>query len=99
MKLIDKLEENQAEHPETFALCKNSEELQAALNSGKFCGLMGAEGGNMIEGSMENLETLYSRGVRYLGLTWNTSNAIAVSARDETERGKKGGLTDFGRDV
>ncbi len=99
MKLIDKLEENQAEHPETFALCTNSDELQAALNSGKFCGLMGAEGGNMIEGSMENLETLYSRGVRYLGLTWNTSNAIAISAKDETERGKKGGLTDFGRDV
>ena len=99
MKLIDKLEENQAEHPETFVLCKNYGELEAGLNSGKFCGLMGAEGGNMIEGSMDNLETLYSRGVRYLGLTWNTSNAIGVSARDETERGKKGGLTEFGIDV
>ncbi len=99
MKLIDKLEENQAENPETFTLCTNYDQLQSGLNSGKFCGLMGAEGGNMIEGSMENLETLFSRGVRYLGLTWNTSNAIATSARDETERGKKGGLTDFGREV
>lgn len=99
MKLIDKLESFQAENPETFTLCTNYSQLEAGLNSGKFCGLMGAEGGNMIEGSMENLETLYSRGVRYLGLTWNTSNAIAISARDETERGKKGGLTEFGKDV
>lgn len=99
MKLIDKLEENQAENPETFVLCKNYSELESAINSGKFCGLMGAEGGNMIEGSMDNLETLYNRGVRYLGLTWNTSNAIAISAKDEIERGKKGGLTDFGKDI
>lgn len=99
MKLIDKLEETQAENPETFALCRNSAELEAGLSAGKFVGLMGGEGGNMIEGSMENLETLYSRGVRYLGLTWNTSNAIAISAKDETERGKTGGLTEFGVDV
>ncbi len=99
MKLIDKLEENQAENPESFVLCTNYEQLMSGISSGKFCGLMGAEGGNMIEGSMENLETLYSRGVRYLGLTWNTSNAIGVSARDETERGKGGGLTEFGRQV
>lgn len=99
MKLIDKLEENQTENPETFVLCKNYEELTVGLSSGKFCGLMGAEGGNMLEGSMDNLETLYSRGVRYLGLTWNTSNAIGTSARDEIDRGKKGGLNDFGKDV
>lgn len=99
MKLIDKLESFQQENPEGFALCRNYTELESALNSGKFTALMGGEGGNMVEGSMENLETLYSRGVRYLGLTWNTSNAIAVSAKDETERGKKGGLTEFGRDV
>jgi membrane dipeptidase len=60
---------------------------------------MGGEGGNMVEGSMENLETLYERGVRYLGLTWNTSNAIGTSARDESERGRTGGLTDFGKEV
>jgi membrane dipeptidase len=60
---------------------------------------MGGEGGNMIEGSIDKLETLYDRGVRYLGLTWNTSNAIAVSARDESERGRQGGLTEFGKKV
>ena len=99
MKLIDRMEEYSAQYSETFYLAKHYDELMKALSEGKFCGLMGAEGGNMVEGSMENLETLYSRGVRYLGLTWNTSNAIAISARDETEGGRKGGLTEFGRQV
>lgn len=99
MKLIDEMDSYASVYSETFALCKNSAELEAGLNAGKMCGLMGGEGGQMIEGSMENLETLYGRGVRYLGLTWNTSNAIGTSARDENERGKPGGLTDFGKDV
>ncbi|HAX49943.1 MAG TPA: dipeptidase [Ignavibacteria bacterium] len=99
MKLIDKLEENETENPGSFALCRNYAELESGLRAGKFVGLLGGEGGNMIEGSMENLETLYSRGVRYLGLTWNTSNAIAISAKDETERGRAGGLTEFGKGV
>lgn len=98
MKLIDRLEQYEAEYPESFALCTKYEQVISGLNAGKFVGLMGGEGGNMVEGSMENLETLYSRGVRYLGLTWNTSNAIAISARDENN-GKQGGLTEFGRSV
>ncbi|MCI0448684.1 MAG: dipeptidase [Chlorobi bacterium] len=99
MKLIDKMEEYSAEYSETFQLARNYEELMNGLNSGKFCGLMGAEGGGMVEGKMENLETLYNRGVRYLGLTWNTSNEIATSARDESLRGGLGGLTEFGKQV
>lgn len=99
MKLIDRMDDYSERYSDIFALCRNYSELEAGVNSGKMCGLMGAEGGNMIEGSMENLETLYSRGVRYLGLTWNTSNAIGTSARDETDRGKSGGLTDFGKQV
>jgi len=99
MKLIDKLEQTASDYPDMLFLTSDYNQLTDALSKGKFCGLMGAEGGNMIEGSMDNLETLYSRGVRYLGLTWNTSNAIGVSAMDETEHGKRGGLTEFGKQV
>ena len=99
MKLIDRMEEYATLYRDFFALVKNHDELTNALREGKFCGILGAEGGAMIEGKIENLETLYSRGVRYLGLTWNTSNEIAISAQDETERNRKGGLTEFGRYV
>jgi membrane dipeptidase len=99
MKLIDELENYSQSYSDNFCLATNYEELLKGLEWGKFCGLMGGEGGNMIEGSIEKLENLYNRGVRYLGLTWNTSNAIAVSARDESERGRIGGLTEFGKKV
>jgi membrane dipeptidase len=99
MKLINKLEEIQSAFPDELYIAKNYEEIIKRTNEGKFCGLMGAEGGNMIEGSIENLEALHERGVRYLGLTWNTSNSIGTSARDESERGKTGGLTEFGKQV
>jgi membrane dipeptidase len=99
LRLIDYLDKLQSEYPDELYMAENYEELMKRVNEGKFCGLMGAEGGNIIEGSMDNLETIYSRGVRYLGLTWNTSNAIGVSAKDESQRGKKGGLTDFGIEV
>jgi membrane dipeptidase len=98
-KLIDHLEEVAKDYPDMLYLTNNYEDLMTGLNDKHFCGLMGAEGGAMIEGSIEKLEHLYDRGVRYLGLTWNTSNEIGVSARDETERGKKGGLTEFGKEV
>lgn len=98
-KLIDKMEGYSEEYSDIFALCRNYDDLLKGIESGRFCGLMGSEGGSMLEGSMENLITLYNRGVRYLGLTWNTSNEIGVSARDEMDRGKKGGLTEFGFEV
>ncbi len=99
MKLIDKLEEIQSTNPQELYIAKNYQELVGRINQGKFCGLMGAEGGNIIEGSIKNLDILFERGVRYLGLTWNTSNAIGVSARDENERGRTGGLSDFGEET
>ncbi|MGA2667835.1 MAG: dipeptidase [Ignavibacteria bacterium] len=99
LKLIAELEKISNSNPEMLQLVYNYDDLAKYLSEGKFCGLMGAEGGDIIEGSLDKLENIYNRGVRYLGLTWNTSNAIGVSARDESERGKKGGLTDFGKEL
>jgi membrane dipeptidase len=99
MNLIDYIESIEKEYPDMLQLAYNYEGLISRVKEGKFCGLMGAEGGNIIEGSLENLENLYNRGVRYLGLTWNTSNAIGVSARDESQHRRKGGLTEFGKEV
>lgn len=99
MKLIDKLENISSTSPDKFRLTNNYDSLMKYLNENMICGLMGIEGGNIIEGSLDNLVTLHNRGVIYMGLTWNTSNEIAISARDESERGKNGGLTEFGKQV
>jgi membrane dipeptidase len=99
VKLIDRLKTIANENPEMLQLAYNYDDILKFTTTGTFCGLMGTEGGDAIEGSLEKLENIYNRGVRYLGLTWNTSNAIGISARDESERGKKGGLTEFGKEV
>ncbi len=61
--------------------------------------MIGIEGGTVVGNDLDNINSLYNMGVRYIGLTWNNSNNIGSSARDETERGIPGGLTDFGVQV
>ncbi|MGH2575273.1 MAG: dipeptidase, partial [Ignavibacteria bacterium] len=96
---IDKLEEIASNHPDKLSIAYDYSKLIVYLSEGKTCGLLGGEGGTMIEGSLEKLEHLYKRGLRYLTLTWNNSNQIATSSRDEAERNVKGGLTEFGKTV
>lgn len=64
----------------------------------KFCSLFGIEGGTAVEKDLDNINLFYDKGVRYIGLTWNNSNNIGTSSSDES-KGKKGGLTDFGKKV
>jgi len=75
------------------------DEIMSALSKNKICGLIGVEGGTAIGSDVDNVNKLYDMGVRYIGLTWNNSNVIASSAKDETEKGKKGGLSNFGKQV
>jgi len=68
-------------------IVRNSKDLQAAVSSGKLGAMIGVEGGHMIEDEISNLEKLYTRGARYMTLTWNNSTSWASSAADE--RAKK----------
>src|SRR5690606_36333446 len=89
-------------HPDKIALVRTSAELKAAVKAGKMAGMIGVEGGHMIENSLEKLEALANRGMTYMTLTWNNSNPWASSAYDETFRKDSLdhiGLTDFGRQV
>src|SRR5690606_5062752 len=70
----------------------------AALNNyGKIAGVIGVEGGHTIENSLDKLDSLYSRGMRYLTITWNNSTDWATSAKDPQSETK--GLSEFGREV
>src|SRR5690606_39226288 len=59
------------------------------------------EGGNMIEESIENLDSLYKRGARYLTLTWNYNlswaSAAAIEVKSKGNRGK--GLSKKGEQI
>ena len=82
--------------PDTFALCRTSAEVDAAVADGRIASLMGMEGGHSIDSSLDVLRTMHERGVRYLTLTHNENVPWADSATDEPVLG---GLSDFGRGV
>lgn len=58
-------------------------------------GILGAEGGHVLEGRIENLDRLYDAGFRLLGLTHFFDNELGGSLHGEGGTG----LTPFGRQV
>jgi membrane dipeptidase len=101
MDLLDEVIKN---NPDKIALTRTTAEMEQAVKEKKIAALFGVEGGHMIENSLEKLDQIYSRGARYMTLTWNNSTDWATSAWDETYKKDSlskthKGLTDFGREV
>lgn len=96
---INRLKQLESTYSSDFEIAYTHADILRIVDAGKLCGLIGVEGGTAIHSDIENVNRLHSMGVRYIGLTWNNSNNIASSARDEVERGAKGGLTEFGKRV
>ena len=95
---IARIKNFETEYPEQFELAKSYDDIIRINKSGKLCGLMGIEDGAPIEKDIDEINTFYDLGVRYIGLTWNHSNKIGTSAHDENQTGK-GGLTKYGIEV
>jgi membrane dipeptidase len=95
----ERLKKAEKEHSEEFAIAYSYEDFVKIHESGKFCGMMGIEDGAAVMTDLKNVDRLYDTGVRYIGLTWNKSNAIGSSAHDESDGRKTKGLTEFGKKV
>jgi membrane dipeptidase len=96
---IERLRNIESENSSELEFANTYDDIIRIINEKNICGLIGIEGGTVIEKNLDNINSLFGMGVRYIGLTWNNSNAISSSARDAVERGKQGGLTDFGIQV
>jgi membrane dipeptidase len=89
-------------YPSKMMLATTPKELMKAVKQKKLASLIGLEGGHMIEDKIENLESLYKRGTRYMTLTWNNSTSWATSAADESKAdfpADKKGLNEHGRSI
>ncbi len=64
-------------------------------NRGISAGLLGIEGGQALQGQIENLDVVFDAGVRMIGLTHFFDNEIGGSAHGV----EQGGLTPFGVEV
>lgn len=66
-----------------------------SLKNDEIGAILTLEGGEALEESIENLQTLVRLGVSSLGLTWNYANALADGILED----RGGGLTTFGKKV
>lgn len=76
-------------------LATSHADIQRIVKSGKIAALMGMEGADPIEDSLNNLDYFYKQGVRYLGPTWSTHTLMADSSGQPKPRWK--GLSKFGK--
>lgn len=94
MRYVRKAEEIAAKTP-LLKLCKSYRDISEGIMNKKVCGLLSLEGGEALEGSIENLDAFYNAGIRCITLTWNYANELG----DGADSAKHGGLTPFGREI
>ena len=95
-EIITLFKEAMTKHSSQICHVKNYSDIQNALSSNRLCAVLTIEGGEAINGSIDQLEDYYRRGVRALTLTWNGRNELA----DGVGLGREaGGLTILGRQV
>jgi len=101
IRQIDSLDAVIQRNPDKIVKVANLKDILQVVKQHKIAALVGLEGGHQIENSLENLQTLYNRGTRYITLTWNNSTSWATSAYDENSnpvfKGK--GLSSFGKEI
>jgi len=96
----EKLQGFEHEEPTTLKLIRSAGDVESLVSSrassGKPVGiLLAVEGGQNLEGKIENVDGLFESGYRMLGLTHFFDNKLAGSMHGI----EKYGLTDFGRQV
>ena len=98
---IDAVRKAVAAHPGELALARTAREVRENARRGLISILLGVEGAHMLlpgteEEQLDHLRVFAFQGVRYLTLTWATTNPVGGSSGDE---GETQGLTDLGRRV
>lgn len=96
LDIIDRLYQEFEINRNDIMLCRNYNDINAALESRKVAGVLTIEGGDALEGSISALRMLHVLGVRAITLTWNHRNQIADGVADAITGG---GLTPFGKEV
>ncbi|QQK74787.1 membrane dipeptidase [Salicibibacter cibarius] len=95
----------EANNPEELTITPSREEIEQAVQDEKIAAVPTIEGGYSMEeeNAIELLHQYDDLGVKALGFTWNTSNALGEGADrvygDPEETPSEGGLTDLGEEV
>lgn len=83
------------DNPDRLIAAKGGDDFVKAKQEGKAAILFGFQNATMIEKSIDNLNTLYNAGTRWVQLTYNQRNLLGDGCTERTNAG----LSDFGLDA
>ena len=73
-----------AENRDRVVHCRTADQAADAFAAGKTAAFLSAEGGELLDCSLERLEEAWRLGVRAVNLTWNHANDLSGSNAEET---------------
>ena len=85
------------ENNTNIAFAGSIKDLERNRKAGKISAFLTVEEGGVLEGKLQNLISLYKKGVRLITLTWNYPNCIGYPNFQWEHKDK--GLTSFGEEV
>ena len=83
------------DNPDRLLLTKSANDIITAKKEDKVAVMLGFQSSRMLEQSIENLDTLYEAGMRWMQLTYNSRNFIGDGSTERTNAG----LSDYGLEV
>jgi len=86
---IDFFEKELADNSDIIEIAHTLEDLERNARNNKISAILALEGGEPLEGRIENLDHFYSRGVRLIGLTWNHENELGYGVGTGSVHGLK----------
>lgn len=92
LKSLDVWNTRIRENPDKLVKAVSAADFKRAKQENKLAVMLGFQNATMIENSIDNLETLYQAGTRWIQLTYNTRNLLGDGCTERTNAG----LSDFG---
>lgn len=80
------------DNPDKLVMAVSADDFVRAKKESKLAVMFGFQNATMIENSIDNLETLYKAGTRWIQLTYNQRNLLGDGCTERTNAG----LSDFG---
>jgi len=101
---LDWLDALIARHDGVLRKALSAADFEAADQEGRIALMPAIEGGDQIDGSLENLQAAYARGVRSMGIIYDHHNdigdgAMVMPSSTSVAAPLNGGLSAFGREV
>jgi membrane dipeptidase len=95
LKNLEEWQNRIKENSNRLILASSAEDFNSAKKEEKVAVMLGFQNSTIVENSIDNLDTLYQAGTRWMQLTYNERNLLGDGCTERTNAG----LSDFGIEV